>query len=294
MEDGVKDAKSVVYAFLIGGLFALVSQTVTTFWGFALGDELELFVPCLTLISMGIIGFVMAGFAIYQYLIEWSGFGAILPFSGFAVGVGMTMLEPWFEGKSTGKSIWAGVFLLIWFNCIVAVITILIGAACGMAGITYESAPPVEGALVFPLAYVGGGIMCAVFQALFILAKRAYKKCAPIHMLVFGWLMGAVLAPTGFCTSMIHTFGQGFGIMLPVGGYQMYNIGYLLAQGGSAASEGMAMLGAFGLAILGLFFTGLGTFMLYRANFGRKTVEQVHYERAQAKEELYCAMVKGE
>ena len=288
----MKQAKSVLYAFLIGGLFALVSQTVTTFWGYALGEAGELYVPCLTLVSMGVIGFIMAGFAIYQYFIEWSGFGGILPFSGFAVGVGTTMLEPWFEGKSTGKSIWAGVFLLLWFNIIVALITILIGVACGMMGVTAESAPAVEGAIIFPLSYVGGGIMCAVFQILFILAKKVYKKTAPIHMLVFGWLMGAILAPTGFCTTLLHTFGQGFGIMLPVGGYQMYNIGYLLAQGGSAASEGMAMLGAFGLAILGLFFTGLGTFLLYRANFGRKTVEQVHLERAQAKVKLYGSMVE--
>lgn len=290
----MKALKSILYAFLIGGLFALVSQTLTTFWGYVLGEALELYVPCLTLISMGVIGFIMAGFAIYQYFIEWSGFGGILPFSGFAVGVGMTMLEPWFEGKSAGKSIWAGVFLLIWFNCIVALITILIGVGCGMAGVTYDAAPAVEGSIIFPLSYVGGGIMCAVFQILFILAKKVYKKTEPIHMLVFGWLMGAILAPTGFCTSMIHTFGQGFGIMLPVGGYQMYNIGYLLAQGGEAGAEGMAMLGAFALAILGLFFTGLGTFLLYRANFGRKSVEQVHLERAQAKEKLYGAMLGEE
>lgn len=286
--------KSVVYAFLIGGLFALVSQTITTFWGFALGEAGELYVPCLTLISMGVIGFVMAGFAIYQYFIEWSGFGGILPFSGFAVGVGMEMLGPWFKGASTGKSIWAGVFLLLWFNIIVALITILIGVACGMAGITAEVAPATEGVMIFPMAYVGGGIMCAVFQILFLLAKGVYKKTEPIHMLVFGWLMGAILAPTGLCGSMLAIFGQGFGIMLPVGGYQMYSIGYLLAQGGAAASEGLAMLGAFGLAILGLFFTGLGTFLLYRANFGRKTVDQVHLERARAKEEHYKTLVGEE
>lgn len=290
----MKALKSVVYAFFIGGLFALVSQTVTTFWGFALGEAGELFVPCLTLVSMGIIGFIMAGFAIYQYFIEWSGFGAILPFSGFAVGVGQTMLGPWWKGASTGKSIWAGVFLLIWFNCIVALITILIGVGCGMAGVTYDAAPAVEGALIFPLSYVGGGIMCAVFQILFILVGKVYKKVEPIHMLVFGWLMGAVLAPTGLCTTLMHVFGQGFGIMLPVGGYQMYNIGYLLAQGGAAAAEGWAMLGAFALAILGLFVTGLCTFLIYRANFGRKTVEQVHLERAQAKADLYGKMVEGD
>ena len=50
----MKDLKSIVYAFLIGGLFALVSQTVTTFWGYALGEELELYVPCLTLITMAV------------------------------------------------------------------------------------------------------------------------------------------------------------------------------------------------------------------------------------------------
>lgn len=290
----MKAAKSVLYVFLIGGLFALVSQTITTFWGCVLGEAFELYVPCLTLISMGVIGSILAGFAVYQYFIEWSGFGGILPFSGFAVGVGQTMLGPWWKGASTGKSVWAGVFLLLWFNIIVALITILIGVGCGVLGVTAESAPAVEGAIVFPLSYAGGGLMCAVFQALFILAKKAYKDTEPIHLLVFGWLMGAVLAPTGLCTTLIHTFGQGFGIMLPVGGYQMYTIGYLLAQGGEAASEGMAMLGAFALAILGLFVTGLCTFLIYRANFGRKTVEQVHLERAQAKEKMYRAMVSAE
>ena len=291
----MKEAKSVFYAFFIGGLFALVSQTVTTFWGFALGEAGELFVPCLTLVTMGVIGFILAGFSIYQYFIEWSGFGAILPFSGFAVGVGNTMLEKWCEGASAGKSIWAGIFLLIWFNCIVALITVLIGVFCGMGNVTFTAAPEVEGNIIFPLAFVGGGLMCVVFQVLFILAKKVYKKCAPIHMLVFGWLMGAVLAPTGLCTTLMHTFGQGFGIMLPVGGYQMYNIGYLLtANGGAGASEGIAMLGAFALAILGLFVTGLCTFLLYRKNFDRKTAEQVHLERAEAKAKRYGAMVEAQ
>ena len=287
-------AKSIWYAFLIGGMFALISQTVTTFWGFALGEAGELFVPCLTLVTMGVIGFILAGYGVYDYFIEWSGFGALLPFSGFAVGVGNTMLGPWYKGASTGKSIWAGVFLLIWFNLIIALITIIIGLICGALNVTVSAPAAIEGTIIFPLAFVGGGIICAVFQILWLIAQAISPKIEVIHMLCFGWIMGAVLCPTGLCTTLIHVFGQGFGIMLPVGGYQMYNIGWLItANGGAAAGEGFAMLGAFLLAILGLFVTGLGTFLLYRKNFDRKPMAVTHLERAERKVAQYKSMVEA-
>jgi len=45
---------------------------------------------------------------------------------------------------------------------------------------------------------------------------------------------------------------------------------------------GLVHLGSFMLAVFGLFFTGLGTFIIWNAKWGRKNLHQVHLEKAQA------------
>lgn len=144
----MKAYKTVVYSFFIGGLFALIAQALVTVWTHLLTNTpMEFFIGGSTLISMGIIGCVLGGFANYQIVEKWGTFGALLPFSGFAMAVGMKMIGPWTkDNASVGKAIIPGLWLVIWFNLVAAAISILFGYICGMAGIeplvSLEKTPP--------------------------------------------------------------------------------------------------------------------------------------------------------
>lgn len=278
----MKPYKTVIYSFFLGGLWALIAQAIAAIWTTVLpGTPMAFFQGGATLVSMGVIGCVIGGFAIYQYFEEWATFGALLPFSGFAMAVGMKMVGPWTkQNASTGKAIWPGLWLVIWFNVVGAVVCILFGFICGSAGIEPTVAEKTTSNLVFPYAFLMGGILCAFFQVCYLAWKAiAPQKAAPVHILMFAWMMGAVCAPFGLSGTLANVFGQGFSVMIPVGGYNMYNVGVAFAAG--EMGEGLLHLGSFLLAVCGLFFTGLFTFLIYRAKYGRKTLQQVHLEKAQ-------------
>ncbi len=228
---------------------------------------------------MGVVGCILGGFANYQYFEKWATFGALLPFSGFAMAVGMKMIGPWTKDNAgIGKAIWPGLWLVIWFNVVGAVVCILFGYACTMAGVQPVLAPKVEGAMLFVNAYIMGGILCAVFQICYLAFKAVYKKAAPVHILMFAWMVGAILAPFGISGSLVNQFGEGFAVMIPIGGLNMYNVGAAFAVG--QFGEGLVHLGSFLLAVFFLFFTGLCTFLIYNAKFGRSVMGETHYRKA--------------
>ena len=107
----MKAYKTVIYSFLIGGVLALVAQSLVTVWTNVLtGTPMQFFIGGSTLISMGIIGCILGGFANYQLVEEWGTFGALLPFSGFAMAVGMKMVGPWTKQNATaGKAVSAAI-----------------------------------------------------------------------------------------------------------------------------------------------------------------------------------------
>lgn len=75
--------RSVLNSFLIGGCFALVAQTIAAVWAAVLpGTFLEFFIGGATLVSMGVIGCLLAGTGVYQRIEKWGTFGALMPFSG--------------------------------------------------------------------------------------------------------------------------------------------------------------------------------------------------------------------
>ena len=278
----MKAFKTVLYSFFLGGLFALIAQAILTVWQVVLADTpLAFFIGGATLVSMGVIGCILGGKAIYQYLEHKATFGSLLPFSGFAMAVGMKMLGPWFKGENLGKSVWQGAWLVIWFNAVGAVVCILFGFACTKAGVMPVLAPKTTGAMLFPAAYFMGGVLCAFFQCCWLL----YEKVAPnsakhVWVLMFAWMCGAILAPFGISGSLANVFGEGFSVMIPVGGLNMYNVGMDLALGGEHVMEGLVHLGSFLLAVFGLFFTGLATFPIYNKKFGRTPVPEVHAQMA--------------
>ena len=72
----MKAYKTVIYSFLIGGVLALVAQALVTVWTNVLtGTPMQFFIGGSTLISMGIIGCILGGFANYQLVEEWGTWG---------------------------------------------------------------------------------------------------------------------------------------------------------------------------------------------------------------------------
>ncbi len=278
----MKPYKTVIYSFFVGGMFALIAQTILSFWQMALADTpLSFFMGGATLISMGIIGCVLGGLACYQYVEEWATFGALLPFSGFAMAVGMKAVGPWTkENASMGKCIWNCVWFVVWFNLVFAAICIALGFLCGLAGFG-EPAFTVEkttGGMLFFWAFVVGGLLAAVFQILFVCLRKISKKVMPLHILMTAWMMGAILAPLGISGALANFAGQGFSVMITVGGYNMYNVGLDLFLGHTGTA--LLHLGSFALAVCGLAVTALFTFFIYNAVFGRKPLREVHAEKA--------------
>ncbi len=287
----MKPYKTVIYSFLLGGLFCLIAQALFGFWNAALtGTAMEFFKGGAVLVSLGVIGFILGGLAIYQYFEEWATFGALFPFAGFAMAVGMKMVVPWTKGESLGKSIWPGAWLVIWFNAVGAAVCIAGGYICGLLGWTppadvpaaiITSTDPLVSLTIGARAFVGGGLICAVFQIIWLLVKAVIPKAKHVWILMGGWMCGAIFCIPGLSQWLVSQFGQGFSCLIPVGGYNMFNVGYDLFLGGEHAAAGMVHLGSFFLAVAGLFFTGLGTFIVWNAKFGRKPLKQVHLEKAQ-------------
>ena len=91
-------------------------------------------------------------------------------------------------------------------------------------------------------------------------------------------MLGAIFAPFGISGALANFSGEGFSVMITVGGYNMYNVGIELAAGNLAGAG--VHLEPFLLAVAGLAITALFTFFIYNWTFGRKPLEQVHAEKA--------------
>lgn len=277
-------AKTIVYSFFIGGLFALVAQAILAFWTPVLaGTPMEFFTGGATLVSLGVIGCILGGFANYQIIEKWGDFGALLPFSGFAMAVGMKAVGPWTtKNEKFGKCVWNCVWFVIWFNVLFAAICIALGFACGAAGIG-EPAFTIEKnttSTVFVWAFVVGGLLAVVFQSLYLAVQKVTNKVTHLHILITAWMVGAILAPTGISGALASLSGEGFSAMILVGGYNMYNVGLDLFLGHT--STALLHLGSFLLAVTGLAVTALFTFFIYNWKFGRTPITEVHRARGEA------------
>jgi hypothetical protein len=274
--------KSIIPCFFLGGLFALIAQTFVALWDVLLaGTPMAFFSGGATLVSMGIVGCVLGGLGLYQYLEKWATFGALLPFSGFAMAVGMQAVTLWTEKNcSFGKCVWKCVWFVIKFNLVYAVLCIVIGFLYGAIGLTEIDwgIQPTTGGMLFVYAFLVGGILSALCQFIYITLNRASSKITPLHILIGAWIIGALIAPTGIPAVLEEFSGEGFAIMIAVGGYIMYGTGFQLFLGNIGVA--LFQLGAFMLAVLGLVVTSLGTFLIYNAAYGRKSLRIVHKEKA--------------
>ena len=286
----MKPYKTVIYSFLVGGTFALIAQAILSFWQVVLADTpMSFFMGGATLVSMGVIGCILGGLACYQYVEEWATFGALLPFSGFAMAVGMKAVGPWTKNnESMGKCVWNCVWFVIWFNVVFAAICIAFGFVCGMLGAEEGACLGVAKTtshMLFVYAFLIGGCLAAVFQILYVALKVVTPKVTPLYILMTAWMVGAILAPFGISGALANFSGEGFSVMITVGGYNMYNVGLDLFYG--HVDTALLHLGSFMLAVTGLALTALFTFWIYNWVFGRKPIDEVHAEKAlHALEEL--------
>lgn len=194
--------------------------------------------------------------------------------------VGMKAVGPWTKNnEKMGKCIWNCVWFVVWFNVLFAAICIAIGWICGTVGFNNNlGVAKTEGGMLFVYAFLVGGLLAAFFQILFVCLKKVTKKVTPLHILITAWMLGAIFAPFGISGALANFSGEGFSVMITVGGYNMFNVGIELAAGNLAGAG--VHLGSFLLAVAGLAITALFTFFIYNWTFGRKPLEQVHAEKA--------------
>ena len=106
-------------AFLIGGLFCLIGQILI--------DKTKLS-PARILVSYVVIGVILGGLGIYQYLVDFAGAGASVPLTGFgntlAKGVRKAVDESGFLGIFTGgfKAAAGGIAAAVFFGALAGLI----------------------------------------------------------------------------------------------------------------------------------------------------------------------------
>ena len=106
-------------AFLIGGLFCLIGQILI--------DKTKLS-PARILVSYVVIGVILGGLGIYQYLVDFAGAGAAVPLTGFgntlAKGVREAVDESGFLGIFTGgfKAAAGGIAAAVFFGALAGLI----------------------------------------------------------------------------------------------------------------------------------------------------------------------------
>ena len=283
--------KKVILSALVGGTFCLIAQAILTCWQQTPVTNMPWgnFSGGITLVSMGVIGCFLGGYAVYQILGEWADFGSFLPFSGFAMAIGMKSITPWTQGKGVWACLRPALWMVLWFNFVGAVVCIVFGFICQNAGIVADTSaiPNVAKGdnpmMIFPAAFVMGAIISIVFQIVWEIYVRVAPNFAQHwHILMLAWCMGAILAPCGFSTFLANTFGEGFSVLIPVGGYNMFNVGVDLALGGEETMVGIMHLVSFLIAVCGLAVCCMLTYALYNFNFGRTPINEVHAQKGKA------------
>lgn len=109
---------SFVKAFAVGGLICAIAQVVINFTDLTAGKILVMFM---------LVGVVLQGLGLYQYLVDFAGAGATVPISGFGyllANGAMQGAERGFFGAITGalSSASAGVSAAVIFSFLMAVI----------------------------------------------------------------------------------------------------------------------------------------------------------------------------
>lgn len=139
MEQEVKKASpaaALVLSFVVGGLFSVVGQLFMNLANMLFGIGSAMVSP-FVLVCMGLLGVILFVPGWYQKIMDFGGFGAIMPFCGFACACAGEYLAEKEKGSSTWKAIGAAYKLLayvvgtaaIFFVCVALIYVFGIMAA---------------------------------------------------------------------------------------------------------------------------------------------------------------------
>ncbi len=272
--------KRLGWTFLIGGALGALSQIIYNLWsafctnpGFILSRTLGSDV----LVTMGVIGALLGGLGLYRHLASRTTFGAGLPFSGFAFGIGENMIGPWTKPKNNGREgfwhcTWHGLWLVIWFNVLVFALSFFIAGLCYYGAGIKEStqyllvqplAHPVSGPLLYLTAFITGGLITCVWELVIVITKLPMSA-----VLAIAWCSGTLLAPTGIMAWLSSFGGWGMNVMIMNGGQILYNVGFMFFNGTPGAGFEFAALV---ITIGCLFLTGWLCFILHIIKYGHKS-----------------------
>lgn len=223
--------KQLGWSFLVGGLIALVAEVILVLVCLTPLYEMG-FHTVASLLLLGIMGGILFVVGVYPKLEEKAGIGAIMPISGL-----MSAVSGMFCGafKETGSKRKAAFAVLINLMGKVVLLAIVISAVIGSiyyftgvlgplgapyapGGITVDMIGPPNGTadgppngiptgvdyIGFIWAFVVGGIIGAVFQAVFMLSRLSVPT-----FLVVAFTLGAVLVPTGCMKTLVELSGAG-------------------------------------------------------------------------------------
>lgn len=120
------NVKTYVLAFAVGGAYAVIGQALMVLWVLVLGPDSSFIMP-LTLLSMGVVAFVLYLTGVHQKIAPISGYGSILPFNGFACAVADCFENVANATGSSAKGAAAAITLVIYVVGIGGLACVLIG-----------------------------------------------------------------------------------------------------------------------------------------------------------------------
>ena len=124
----MKIAKAVAGAFVVGGAFALIGELLNLMYTALLGIGSP-YVMFAVLVTLGVLAFVLYSTGVQKKISKAGGFGAILPFNGFACGIA----DSFGAGQGTGQR-WAGALKTVLFGLgIGSFVSVAIAAAMVLA-----------------------------------------------------------------------------------------------------------------------------------------------------------------
>lgn len=124
--------KKLAGAFIVGGIFGLIGQILFTIYVGLLGPDSPLLMVFL-LVSMGMLGGILFALGLYQKLEAIGGFGAMLPFSGFATGICGAIVGTRMAGASMGQAIKAGLMVVVYVVGLGMAFSIIVGLIASFA-----------------------------------------------------------------------------------------------------------------------------------------------------------------
>ena len=97
-----KEGRTLLFAFLVGGLICTIGQGVTDLLKLGLPSADEKTIGQITSMTMIFLGAILTGFGIYDRIGKYAGGGSIIPITGFANSVVSPAMEYRSEGMVFG------------------------------------------------------------------------------------------------------------------------------------------------------------------------------------------------